>query len=392
MYSHLCKAANAATFLLLALIAPTMAPAQTYTVLYTIHGNQYAAGPLWGVLQDPEGNLYGTTSGGGETGLGTIFKINANGDESLIYNFKTIADGESPASLIRDTNGNFFGNTYYGGNAFYSFGTVYKLSSTGEETVLHTFEGKADGAYPQSPLAQDAAGNLYGAAFSYGGANSAGTVFRITPDGRFSLLHTFAGGTADGCRPAAGLIFVADVLYGTTAGCGTYGYGTIFAISKTGEYVVLYNFGKGDGDSPLALLMIDAQGNLYGTTGGNYGCGTVFKFSAVGQFTTLHTFSGGLSDGCDPTSGLVEDARGNLYGTTQFGGKLGFGTVFKVTADGKESVLHNFGGGVKGGLPPAGLTEDAAGNLYGTTEYGGQLLCGSASDNYGCGVVFKITP
>jgi uncharacterized repeat protein (TIGR03803 family) len=375
-------------------VAVRSAQGQTYTVLYTFHGSAYAAGPLWGVTQDPADNLYGTTSGEGN-GNGTIYRLNPATGNFVDYNLKTGNDyGEFPASLILDSNGNLFGNTYYGGPVF---GTIYEISQ-GEETVLHAFEGEADGAYPQSPLIQDDGRNLYGTAYSYGGPSAAGTIFKLTESGNFTVLYSFTGGTegsTDGCRPSAGL--VADGkgnFYGTTAGCGAFSNGTVFEFSNTGQEIVLYSFkGGNDGTWPKAPLIIDAHGNLYGTTsGGNVGCGTVFVVSKTGEEKVLHHFGDIAGDGCNSTAGLVRDSEGNLYGTTQFGGKYDAGTIFKLSPVGDETILYNFTGGSDGGNPPAAMIQDTEGNLYGTTQFGGEAFCGSASDQYGCGVVFKLTP
>jgi uncharacterized repeat protein (TIGR03803 family) len=367
------------------------AQAQTYTTLYTFHGSAYAAGPLWGVIQDPAGELYGTTSGGG-AGSGTVYRLDTSSDGFVYYSLKSGSGyGEFPASLIRDADGNLFGNTYYGGPVF---GTVYEISASGEETVLHSFEGEADGAYPQSPLVQDADGNLYGAAYSYGGPSAAGTIFELTQTGSLTVLYSFLAGT-DGCAPSAGLVRDDQGnLYGTTAGCGASDNGTVFELSNTGQETVLYSFkGGDDGTWPKAPLIIGPQGNLYGTTsGGNFGCGTVFVVTKAGDEKVLHHFSESNGDGCGSTAGLVRDAEGNLYGTTQAGGTFGYGTVFKLTPSGKETILYNFQPGPDGNTPPAGLIMDSEGNLYGTTQFGGDAACGSASDQYGCGTVFKIAP
>lgn len=385
-------AATLAFASIVTILATSSAQAQTYTVLYTFRGSVYAAGPLWGVIQDREGNLYGTTVGGGNSGNGVVYRLDPTTDDFVYYSLKSGSDyGQSAASLIQDANGNFFGNTYYGGPVF---GTVFELSREGEETVLHAFEGQADGAYPQSPLIQDAEENLYGTTYSYGGPSAGGTIFKLTQSGDLAVLYSFTGGT-DGCRPSAGL--VADHngnLFGTTAGCGASGNGTVFEYSNTGQETVLYSFkGGNDGTWPKAPLIVDAQGNLYGTTsGGNVGCGTVFAVNKAGREKVLHQFGSIAEDGCNSSAGLARDTQGNLYGTTLFGGKHGFGTVFELSPSGDETILYNFGPGPGGNMPPAGLIQDAEGNLYGTTQFGGEAACGSASDQYGCGVVFKLTP
>lgn len=376
--------------LLIAILTAHSAQAQIYSVLYTFELGPDAIGPYAGVIRDSNGNLYGTTGGGGTAGAGTVYKLNTANRETVLYSFQPEPDGSGPAAIVPGPRGSVFGNTYYGGT--YGFGTVYELSGAGERR-LHNFTAGADGAYPQSPVVLDAQGNLYGAAFSYGGPSAGGTVFRINKTGQFSVLHTFMGGT-DGSRPAAGLILDgAGNLYGTTEGGGNYGVGTVFMVnSNTGEETVLYSFkGGSDGENPYAPLILDTEGNFYGTTayGGNAANGgIVFKLSKSGEETVLHRFTGRFGDGYNPMAGLARDSRGNLYGTTYYGGAYGAGTVFKLDLMGNETVLYSFTGGGDGGLPIAGLILDSEENLYGTTPDGGDLSCGF--ENEGCGVVFKL--
>jgi uncharacterized repeat protein (TIGR03803 family) len=287
---------------------------------------------------------------------------------------------------------------------------VFKLSPNGTETVLHTFTGGSDGANPNGALIADTAGNLYGNT-TYGGDGGScshfggcGVVFKLSPDGTETVLHTFTGGS-DGANPIAGLIADrAGNLYGTTffgGGRGSCyrGCGVVFKLSPDGAETVLHTFtGGSDGSSPEAPLIADSAGNLYGTTdyGGGIcsgpfaGCGVVFKLSPDGVETVLHTFTGGR-DGADPSAGLIADRAGNLYGTTFFGGGrgscyggTGCGVVFKLSPDGAETMLHTFTGGSDGASPSVGLglIADTAGNLYGTTTSGG------VGAN---GVVFKLS-
>jgi uncharacterized repeat protein (TIGR03803 family) len=314
------------------------------------------------------------------------------------------ADGATPyAGLIRDTAGNLYGTTTYGGATSTcsppsGCGVVFKLSPTGTETVLHTFTGGADGGYPSAGLIQDAAGNLYGTTGG-GGATSTcnapygcGVVFKLSPTGAETVLHSFDG--ADGAGPVAGLVRdAAGNLYGTTVSGGASGNGVVFKLSPTGAETVLHSFTGADGANPYASLVRDTTGNLYGTTydGGAHGGGVVFKLSPTGTETVLHSFTGG-ADGSLPYAGLLREAAGNLYGTTAFGGTEsgacaggGCGVVFKLSPcdSGYDfSVFYTFLGGADGGLPSAGLIQDAVGNLYGTT--------GTVAPGYN--VVFKLSP
>jgi uncharacterized repeat protein (TIGR03803 family) len=241
-------------------------------------------------------------------------------------------------------------------------------------------------------LVRDAAGNLYGTT-QYGGTNGGfGTVFKLDAAGKLTLLHSFAG-TPDGEDPYAGLLRdKLGNLYGTTQYGGTGGgFGTVFKLDAAGKLTLLHSFsGTPDGENPLAGLLRDGAGNLYGTTkyggtGGGYG--TVFKLSAKGKLILLYSFTG-TPDGENPYARLIRDASGNLYGTTFYGGTSGYGTVFKLDTAGKLTILHSFNSAPDGANPLGGLILDKAGNLYGTTSDGGDLSCGFS----GCGTVFKITP
>jgi uncharacterized repeat protein (TIGR03803 family) len=233
-------------------------------------------------------------------------------------------------------------------------------------------------------LIRDKAGNLYGTTGG-GGPSGYGTVFKLDPSGTETVLHFF-GGPPDGIAPIAGLIMDSKGnLYGATW-WGGIGYGTVYKVDANGKETVLYSFtGGADGGYPYGGLVRDSKGNLYGTTeyggpgsgtceGGDYpaGCGTVFKVDPSGKETVIYSFTG-TPDGYYPLGGLVRDAAGNLYGTTSEGGKLGFGTVFKVSPNAKRSLLHSFRGGPKDGANPnGGVIRDAGGNFYGTTYAGGR--------------------
>ena len=248
-------------------------------------------------------------------------------------------------------------------------------------SVLHTFTGSPDGAVPDGGLVRDAQGNLYGTTV-LGGAYNYGTVFKLDTTGKETVLYSFTGTGGDGANPYAGLVRDAQGnLYGTTndggaSGGAPFGWGTVFKVDTAGTETVLYSFtGPPDGAVTYAGLVRDAQGNLYGTTwsGGAYDAGTAFKVDTAGTETVLHSFSGTGGDGSEPFAGLVRDAQGNLYGTTVLGGDTacnppnGCGTVFKVDTSGSETVLYAFTG-ADGAGPEAGLVRDAQGNLYGATS------------------------
>jgi uncharacterized repeat protein (TIGR03803 family) len=304
-----------------------------------------------------------------------------------------------------------YGATFAGGNVKCSTqqakgcGLIYELSLTSGSsykfTPLHKFGGM-DGAAPDASLIMDASGSLYGTTF-FGGTHGEGTVFKLSPSQSGyteSVLHSF-GGSGDGAYPAASLINVNGMLYGTTVGggvysgsqCGYYGTcGTAFSVSaKSGKERVLHSFGgTGDGADPYAGL-IYSKGALYGTTdigGANFSCGTVFSMTTAGNEHVLYSFLN-VPDGCNPFGNLLE-VNGILYGTTCCGGTYygsGLeGTIFSVsTTTGAEQVLHNFGGSGDGSEPQAGLIA-VKGALYGTTGRGGLGSSGC------CGVVFSMAP
>jgi uncharacterized repeat protein (TIGR03803 family) len=379
--------------------------AQTEKIVYNFQGAPDGSVPSAHLIRDSSGNLYGTSAWGGTSGYGTVFKIDTKGTETIIHNFTSGSDGANPeAALIRDAAGNLYGTTERGG---IGNGTIFEIDTTGKETILHAFETASAGVNPLTALMRDASGNVYGTTSSGGlstclsllSSAGCGTIFKLSTSGKMTVLHTFGSGT-DGKSPAGDLISDSvGNFYGTTYDGGTHGYGTVFKLAKNGVYSSLYsfNFGVGpDGARPLGNLVRDSVGNLYGTTkyGGFFanttcqgsGCGTIFKVDASGNETVLYAFVGN-PDGYYPEAGLVIDASGNLFGTTARGGENGStgdqGTVFRVAANGQETVLHSFGTGTDGFTPIASLTPATGGAYYGTASQGGT---GEA------GVVFKIVP
>lgn len=389
-------ALNVAAVLASGVVAVTPAHAQTLTVLYSFKGATDGENPVASLVRDVSGNLYGTTGCNYcASAHGSVFKVDPHGNETTLYSFSGGTDGGDPyGSLLLDGTGNLYGTTLGGGA--YRGGTVFKLDAKGKETVLYDFRGyPSDGAEPFAGLIRDSLGNFYGTTFD-GGSSEGGTVFKLDPSGNETVLHTFAGFPADGEEPAAALVRDgAGNLYGTTFQGGAYGGGVVFKLDAAGVETILHNFTLG---SPQAALVQDAAGNLYGTafyggsescSSGYPGCGTVFKLSkTTGNGNVLYSFLG-TPDGSNPVSTLVRDAAANVYGTTFLGGVYHAGTVFKLDKTGKETVLYSFTGGADGANPEAGLVMDAAGNLYGTTYLGGDLSC---FPPYGCGAVFKLAP
>jgi uncharacterized repeat protein (TIGR03803 family) len=374
------------------------------TTLYSFEGAPGGTKPVAGVALDSAGNLYGATQLGGAANWGAVYKLDSASHETPLYSFTGGADGAFPeSSPVLDSQGNVYGTTLKGGSAYGTsgLGVVYKIGASGQETVLHTFTGGGDGEYP-SAVVFDPAGNLYGAAGGgkLGGADGAGVIYRLSPDGQQTIVYTFTGG-ADGSGPVDVVLDSVGNIYGSTYGGGTAGFGVIYRVDPAGHETVLYSFPGGpDGAFPAGALARDSEGDLYGTTsvGGGVseeaGYGVVFELDAAGTYTALYRFTGG-ADGGNPFAGVARDAAGNLYGTTVYGGLMGCGlscgVVFKVTPPSGETVLYSFTGSVDGGNPSYGVLADSAGNLYGTTTWGGKG--GFSNEMFsGGGVVFRIEP
>ena len=416
-------------------------PPDGFVLLHNFTGPPDGLNSPAGLVEDAAGNLYGTTTQGGviggacgNLGCGTVFKVDKDGNETVLHRFDGQPDGASPsAGLVLDASGNMYGTTSLGGTS--NLGTVFKVDSFGKESVLYSFMGEPDGASPVADLVIGAAGNLLSTT-SLGGNSNFGTVFKLDSTGKESVLYSFKG-EPDGAHPTADLILDATGnMYGTTfeGGAGPcnlnshYKYrtpstcGVVFKLDTAGTESVLYSFtGDPDGANPAAGLVRDSTGNLYGTTAAGavlcyaigslpptpttgYYCGTVFKLDTTGKETVLHSFTG-TPDGAIPHAGLILDAADNLYGTTLEGGaggcwvqggrpgsspvNLGCGSVFEVDAMGNESVLYSFSGTGLDWGPETELTLDATGgNLFGTTTQGG--ITGGECGNFGCGVVFEL--
>ncbi len=369
----------------------------TETILHSL-----APGPPLGaspstIARDSSGNLYGAAYSGGAWNQGSVYKLDPDGNLTILHNFTGGTDGAYPGPLILDAEGNLYGTTYGGGLtcavSIGGCGVAYKIAHSGKFGIVHSFgEEKQDGFYPIGGLSRDAAGNLYGVTL-YGGIDGMGIAYKLSPSGAETVLHSFAGGK-DGASPIDSRLFD-GALYGVTA-CGgpgvllsycSSGAGVVFKIDASGHETVLYGFtGNADGASPQSLTL-DPSGNIYGTTayGGsapqNAGGGVVFKLNPTGDETVLHAFLCGETDGCRPAGPLYLDLSGNLYGVTPYSGQgLGDsqgGVVFKVTAAGQESVLHFFTGTPDGANPNGGVVSDSSGTLYGSTQNGGSANHGA---------------
>ena len=388
-------------------VANPAAQAQTFTVLHNFTGGADGGSPYAGLTRNGASNFYGTTAVGGSDGNGTVFELRHAGSGWVLtplYSFQGMPDGSTPqAQVTIGPNGSLYGTTTQGGE--YAQGTVFNLTPASRppakvfdswtETLLHSFSGaENDGAFPGSDVVFDSAGNIYGTT-TFGGIYNSGTAYELTPSsGSVRVLYNYNCG--EEITFSADLIFDRlGNLYGTFGYCGPYGYGEVYKLTPSGSgwtTSILYAFqGGNDGANPVAGLVSDASGNLYGNTitGGAGGGGTVYELSNAGlnwTFSVLYGIVGRFDSGSDNGS-LVMDSDGNLYGTTVSGGLYGRGSVFKLTqhADGSWTFtdIYDFSGLLDGGGPNGGLILDEAGNLYGTTDSGG------SSER---GVVFEITP
>jgi uncharacterized repeat protein (TIGR03803 family) len=365
-------------------------------IVYSFKGASDGANPETGVIA-VNGAFYGTTSAGG-VGFGTVFEVSASGKEQVLYRFKTANDGQDPYGPLLNVNGVLYGTTFNGGTT--GDGTVFQVSTSGKESVVHNFKGyPSDGFEPTGNLL-DVNGTLYGVTL-IGGTNNFGTVFSMSSSGAERVVYSFKG-SKDGRYPQAGLIEVDGTLYGTAkySGSAGTGGGVVFGIDASGTEHVIHTFkgGKHDGLYPVAGLVADASGELYGTTesGGSArcggasapGCGTVFEISTSGKLKVLYSFSGG-ADGEYPWATLI-DVNGILYGTTAgaLSGSGDEGTVFSVTTSGKLQTLYAFRGYPDGAFPWFGSLTAVDGILYGTTEQGGT---GKNCSSYACGTVYAVT-
>ena len=315
----------------------TVSATGTFTMLHSFSGattdGQY---PNAGLVQGTDGSFYGVASAAGASGYGVVFKISAAGSFTLLHSFLYATDGGTPeGTLVQGTDGNFYGTASSGGSS--AFGTVFKVSATGTFTVLHSFgNSTTDGSSPFTGLVQGTDGYFYGTTTA-GGANGYGTVYKITSTGAFTLLHSFSTATTDGDQPYGVLVQGTDAnFYGTTidGGANCVGCGTVYKVSSAGAFSLVHSFSTAttDGRNPSSGLVQGSDGNFYATTqiGGSNSLGTIFEVSAAGTFTLLHSFSATTTDGSRSVSGLVQGADGSFYGTTPYNGAHNDGNDHKV--------------------------------------------------------------
>jgi uncharacterized repeat protein (TIGR03803 family) len=389
------------TLLLLAMMSDTLA-AQTYTTLYSFTGGADGSQPYGSFTIDSSGNLYGTASGGGDLscsvfvpGCGVVFKLKGR-KLTVLHAFKGAPDGALPrANVIFDAQGNIYGTTARGGNLCAwdptnGCGTIFKIDSSGHETVLYRFGGAGDGAAPDSTLVRDAAGNLWGTTTlegytgnsqCYGGC---GTIFKLSPAGKLTS-YDFQGPPNDGYWPLAGLVTDSSGnMYGTTEFGGADNSGILFQVSpKGGGITILHSFNIASNDAANPSNLLYSEGKLFGPaiSGGTYQGGAVFEVSTSGEtlFYNFAPFQDSLTVSAQGT--LVRTSEGSIYGTEAYGGTFEYGAIYELTAHGGLVTFHQFGGPPDGQYPYGGLSADSAGNIYGMTLGGGTT---------GAGAIFEL--
>ncbi len=365
------------------------ASAQTFTSLAEFNGTN-GSNPFYDpMVQARDGNLYGTTQSGGTNFTGSVFRVTPSGTITPLYSFCSqtdCTDGAYPiGGLMLGTDGNLYGTTAEGGTS--DSGTVFRMSTSGALTTLHSFVS-TEAAFPEGAPLQLPNGDLLGTSFE-GGAANGGSIWQMTPSGVVTVLYSFCSQSrcSDGADPVGSLMRASDNnFYGVTPFGGNNNLGVLYRISSAGVFSKLHDFSGSDGAQPWGTLL-QSGAALYGTTaaGGSStncvgGCGTIFKFTTTGV-SVLHSFD--LTDGESPVAGLTLGTDGNLYGTTLLGGASGDGTVFQSTFAGAVTSLHSFSG-TDGNQPFGTLVQYTSGPFYGTTDGGGMTSCAPI----GCGTIF----
>jgi uncharacterized repeat protein (TIGR03803 family) len=394
---------RSATLVLLATLFGTLlTQAQSYKVLYSFTGPTGDASWPDALLLASDGTLYGGTCDGGQSYNGAAFAFSPQGKESVLYSFLG-GYGSCVGSLL-SWNGDLYGDTIDGGS--YGAGAIFRLDKKGNETVLYSFPGYKEGNSSGLYVA-DAKGNFYGST-AFGGTFGYGTVFRVDSVGNQTVLYNFGWDGYGGHWPGALVANKDGNLYGVT-GLGGYpncNCGTLFKLSPSGVLVVLHVFKGGRDGAYPAGMVLDEQGNLFGTTGTGgmsanclSGCGTVYELTTSGEYKILYSFAG-APDGLGPFA-LVRDSTGNLYGITSdggdtncyhyFNGGIGCGIVFELDTAGNETILHSFSAAPDGAYPQS-LILGSAGELYGLTFTGGDANCTMFLQYTGCGTIFELTP
>ncbi len=334
--------------------------------------------PNSGLAEGPDGNFYGTTEVGGSADAGIVYRVTPTGKETLLHSFSTgtVADGSAPlGGIVAGSDGNFYGTTQFGGTN--DFGTLFQIDANGNERLVYSFgTTPSDATEPSGALIRGRDGNFYGTT-RVGGTYGQGTVFQVTASGTERVVYSFGATATDAVQPTGGVIQGSDGnFYGITHQGGQHGTGAVFRVSADGVESVLYSADSTfvtNGNTLLSTLVDGNDGYLYVDDygGGAHGGGAFFRLDKTGGVSVLYSFGAADGDGIRPTGGLIRASDGNFYGTTQSGGAYQGGTVFRITPTGQESVVYSFGGVTGDGNTPSGLVQGSDGNLYGTTTSGG---------------------
>jgi uncharacterized repeat protein (TIGR03803 family) len=416
-----CLSCFRLVLLLALLLIGVRAFAATGQTVHTFANLANGATPFSGLIGDAAGNLYGTTWAGGTHGYGAVFKLSPNSSggytETIIYSFAGVPDGANPsANLTFDSAGNLYGTTSAGGSTVNfcngGCGTVFKLTpdthGKWKETLLYAFTGTS-GSQPSYGVVFDAQGNLYGTTSYTTFSNGYGVIYKLSPADQTwteTTLYTFTGRFDGGCPSGTPIFDSGGNLYGTDWCSVGNVNGVVYELSPGPSgwtFKVIHSFTGGDGAQPASNLLMDSEGNLFGTTdeGGYYDNGTVFELSpsprgtwTIKQLYYFHNYG----DGAYPLGTIAFDSAGNLYGTTQLGGPSDNGTVFQLTPNSSgswtEHILTNFNG-ANGSEPDGGVYVDSLGNVYATAFSGASLACQIPGENRtpsGCGTVVKLSP
>jgi uncharacterized repeat protein (TIGR03803 family) len=391
--THVARLRILAVVAVIVAASATTLQAQIYTDLYNLGSSSGdPANPAWMGLfaQGRDGNLYSTSQGGGTpvkgVQYGTVFQLTPTGNMAVLYSFQNTTDGVFPNSgLTLGTDGSLYGTTPEGGSS--GFGTVFKITTSGKFKTLHTFNGSTEGLHPDSPPVEGLDGNFYGTTDN--GYNQVfGTVYKITPSGKLTVIYTFPGPSKLG-YPMALTLGTDGNFYGTALGGGTTRYGGVFKITPHGKVTELYPFkGTPDGQSALGAIIQAGDGNFYGTTngGGSGGVGAIYKMTPAGVLTIIHSFNNdGM--GMQPRAGLVQATDGKFYGATTTNPGTSAGVLFQITSKGKYTplvFLTNNIGKYPGANPQVSLFQHTNGTLYGDTYGGGTgTMCF-------CGVLYSL--